>query len=142
MADTTDTATATTAAPPPQENTTAAAAAAAPAPPPPREILVPKTETKRWGDEEDDEPLEDTATSSTSQPDKVAAELNVEALTIDDTKSTVNKYLDEPQDAHITAVLSISLSLSHHQVLNFFICLILFRVSINSIPLLLLLVKI
>ena len=112
MADTTDTATATTAAPPPQENTTAAAAAAAPAPPPPREILVPKTEKKRWGDEEDDEPLEDTATSSTSQPDKVAAELNVEALTIDDTKSTVNKYLDEPQDAHITAVPSISLSLT------------------------------
>ncbi|KAK4583008.1 hypothetical protein RGQ29_025963 [Quercus rubra] len=102
MADTTDIATATTAAPPPQENTTAAAAA--PPPPPPQEIPVPKKETKRWGDEEDDEPLEDTATSSTSQQDKAAAELNVEALTIDDSKSTVNKYLDEPQDAHITAV--------------------------------------
>lgn len=102
MADTTDTATATTAAPPLQEKTTAPAAA--PPPPPPQEIPVPKTEKKRWGDEEDDEPLEDTATSSTSQQDKVAAELKVEALTIDDTKSTVNKYLDEPQDAHITAV--------------------------------------
>ncbi|KAK7838489.1 dead-box atp-dependent rna helicase 38 [Quercus suber] len=101
MADTTDTATATTAAPPLQEKTTAPAAAP---PPPPQEIPVPKTEKKRWGDEEDDEPLEDTATSSTSQQDKVAAELKVEALTIDDTKSTVNKYLDEPQDAHITAV--------------------------------------
>ena len=132
MADTTDTATATAAAPPPQENTTAASA------PPPQEIPVPKKETKRWGDEEDDEPLEDTATSSTSQQDKAAAELNVEALTIDDSKSTVNKYLDEPQDAHITAVPSISLSHSH--ITKIWISL--FRVSINSIPLLLLLVKI
>ncbi|KAF3959126.1 hypothetical protein CMV_016031 [Castanea mollissima] len=47
---------------------------------------------------------EDTTTSSTSQQNKVAAELNVEALTIEDTKSTINKYLDEPQDAHIIAV--------------------------------------
>ncbi|KAL0015533.1 hypothetical protein SO802_002602 [Lithocarpus litseifolius] len=85
MADTaTATATAATLAPPPQENTTAATAAP---PPLPQEIPVLKTETKRWGDEEDDEPLEDTATSSTLQQDKVAVELNIEALTIDDTKS-------------------------------------------------------
>ncbi|KAL0004910.1 hypothetical protein SO802_012471, partial [Lithocarpus litseifolius] len=74
----------------------------------PQEIPVPKTETKCWGKEEDDEPLEGTATSSTLQQDKVAAELNVEALTIDNTKSTVKKYLDEPLDAHITAVPLIS----------------------------------
>ncbi|KAF3968351.1 hypothetical protein CMV_007740 [Castanea mollissima] len=98
----------TTPPPPPQENTTVVAAAATAPPPPPQEILVPKTETKCWGDEEDNEPLEDIATSSTSQQDKVVAELSVEALTIDDTKSTVNKYVDEPQDAHITAVPSIS----------------------------------
>ena len=67
MANITDnaTATATTTTPSPQENTTAAAVAALP--PLPQEIHVPKTETKHWGDEEDNEPLEDTATSSTSQ---------------------------------------------------------------------------
>ena len=65
-------------------------------------------ETKCWGDEKDDKALEDMATSSTLQQDKVATELNIEALTIDNTKSTVKKYLDEPQDAHITAVPSIS----------------------------------
>ena len=80
----------------------AAVVAAAPLPPP-QEILVPKTETKCQGEEEDNEPLEDMATSSTLQQDKVTAKLNVEALTIDDTK-----YLDEPQDAHITVVPSIS----------------------------------
>ncbi|KAL0015472.1 hypothetical protein SO802_002541 [Lithocarpus litseifolius] len=84
MADTTDTATATTSTPLPQENTMAATATP---PPLPQEIHVLKTETKRWGDEEDDEPLEDKATSSTLQLDKVAAELNIEALTIDDTKT-------------------------------------------------------
>ncbi|KAF3966288.1 hypothetical protein CMV_009604 [Castanea mollissima] len=51
--------------PPPQENTTAATTAATP-PPLPQEILVPKTETKCWGDEEDDEPLEDTAIAGQS----------------------------------------------------------------------------
>ena len=62
MADTTNNATATTTVPPPQENTTVAVAPL----PPPQEIPVPKMETKHKGDEEDDEPLEDTAIAKQS----------------------------------------------------------------------------
>ena len=74
------TATTTTTVPLSQENTTAAAAA--PSSPPPQEIPVPKTEMKC------------RVTKKTTslwrtqlQQDKVTAELNVEALTIDDTKT-------------------------------------------------------
>ncbi|KAL5742855.1 hypothetical protein ACOSP7_029587 [Xanthoceras sorbifolium] len=75
MADTVETAT-------PAAET--AAAAAKPAPPP---------EPKRsWGDE-----VEEEAASSS------VAELNVEALAIDEDKK-VNKFLDEPEDSNIKAV--------------------------------------
>ena len=74
------TATTTMTVPLSQENTTVAAAA--PPSPPPQEIPVPKMEMKRW--------VMKKTTSlwrTQLQQDKVAAELNVEALTIDDTKT-------------------------------------------------------
>ncbi|KAK9988565.1 hypothetical protein SO802_028804 [Lithocarpus litseifolius] len=78
MADTIDnaTATATATTPLPQENTTAASL------PPPQEIPVPMTETKRWVTKK-----MASLWRTWLQQDKVAAELNVEALTIDDTKT-------------------------------------------------------
>ncbi|KAK7854285.1 hypothetical protein CFP56_032827 [Quercus suber] len=87
MANTTNTA--TTAAPLPQEYTTAATVSPFPTP---QQIPVPKMKIKRWDGKEDNEPLEDTTTSSTSQQDKVAAELNIKALTIDDTKTLTSLW--------------------------------------------------
>jgi ATP-dependent RNA helicase DDX19/DBP5 len=62
---------------------------------------------KRWGDEEDDTVEEPSASSSNSE-EKAASELKVEALTINDDESKINKFLDEPQDSNITAVRSLS----------------------------------
>ncbi|KAB1199552.1 DEAD-box ATP-dependent RNA helicase 38 [Morella rubra] len=60
---------------------------------------------KRWADEEDDPAEESTASSEVKAEEKVASELKVEALTInDDDEKKINKFLDEPQDSNITAV--------------------------------------
>ncbi|KAG7961234.1 hypothetical protein I3843_09G005300 [Carya illinoinensis] len=62
----------------------------------------PNLESKRWADEVDDPPEESSASSISG--DKAASELKVEALTINDDESKINKFLDEPQDSNITAV--------------------------------------
>lgn len=63
-------------------------------------------EPKRWADEEDDVPEE----PSSSSEGKTVAELNVDALSIDE---KTNKFLDEPEDSNIRAVRSLYLDLSH-----------------------------
>jgi len=70
--------------------------------------LPENTPPKRWGDKEDD-PVEVPSASSLNSEEKAASELNVEALTINDDESTINKFLDEPQDSNITSVRSLSL---------------------------------
>jgi ATP-dependent RNA helicase DDX19/DBP5 len=58
-------------------------------------------ETKRlWSDEVDDEEVQPSATE-----EKAVSELNVDALAIDE-NTKVNKFLDEPEDSRIQAVLS------------------------------------
>jgi ATP-dependent RNA helicase DDX19/DBP5 len=58
-------------------------------------------ETKRlWSDEVDDEEVQPSATE-----EKAVLELNVDALAIDE-NTKVNKFLDEPEDSRIQAVLS------------------------------------
>ncbi|KAJ0087697.1 hypothetical protein Patl1_32299 [Pistacia atlantica] len=69
MADSTETTAASTSAPPPE----------------------PK---RSWGDEVDDEEVEES---------KPGAELNVDGLAIDENKK-INKFLDEPEDSNIKAV--------------------------------------
>lgn len=56
----------------------------------------------RWADLED-EASEEPSASSTSD-DKRAPELGVENLKIDESKK-INKFLDEPEDSNIKAVL-------------------------------------
>jgi ATP-dependent RNA helicase DDX19/DBP5 len=58
-------------------------------------------ETKRlWSDEVDDEEVQPSATE-----EKAVSELKVDALAIDE-NTKVNKFLDEPEDSRIQAVLS------------------------------------
>lgn len=70
-------------------------------------------DTRRsWGDEVDDDaeeqspapPAEQSAAPATSA-DKAGAELDVDSLTIDESKK-INKFLDEPEDSSIRAVTS------------------------------------
>lgn len=63
-------------------------------------------EIKRWGDMVDDE--EQPGDTASSSEDKVVGELEVDKLTIDDSKK-VNKFLDDPEDSSIQAVRSPSL---------------------------------
>ncbi|KAE8098418.1 hypothetical protein FH972_016484 [Carpinus fangiana] len=70
---------------------------------PPQNAPPENVPPKRWGDEEDD-PVEEPSASSSNSEEKVASELKVEALTINDDESKINKFLDEPQDSNITAV--------------------------------------
>uniref|UniRef100_A0A5B7BGM0 RNA helicase n=1 Tax=Davidia involucrata TaxID=16924 RepID=A0A5B7BGM0_DAVIN len=56
-----------------------------------------------WGDEVDDVP-EEPEVPSTSD-DKTTSELKIDSLAIDENKK-VNKFLDEPEDSNIKAVIS------------------------------------
>lgn len=76
---------------------------------PPENAPPENAPPKRWGDEEDD-PAEEPSASSSNSEEKAASELKVEALTIKDDDSKINKFLDEPQDSNITAVRSLSLA--------------------------------
>ncbi|OAY42787.1 DEAD-box ATP-dependent RNA helicase 38 [Manihot esculenta] len=60
-------------------------------------------EIKRWGDMVDDE--EQPGDTASSSEDKVVGELEVDKLTIEDSKK-VNKFLDDPEDSSIQAVTS------------------------------------
>jgi hypothetical protein len=73
---------------------------------PPQNAPPQNAPPKRWGDEEDD-PVEEPSASSSNSEEKAASELKVEALTINDDESKINKFLDEPQDSNITAVRSL-----------------------------------
>jgi hypothetical protein len=76
------------------------------------------TPLKRWGDKEDD-PAEVLSASSSNSEEKAASKLNVEALTINDEESKINKFLDEPQDSNITSVRSLSHGFRYKKVDRF-----------------------
>lgn len=58
-------------------------------------------EIKRWADVVDDE--EQPSGTASSSEDKIAEELKVDKLTIDDAQK-INKFLDDPEDSRIQAV--------------------------------------
>ncbi|KAI9121931.1 hypothetical protein K1719_006620 [Acacia pycnantha] len=70
---------------------------------PPLESKPAVTEHKSWADEAEEEVPEESndAPSSSSVPS-----LNVDALAIDENKKTATKFLDEPEDSNIQAVIS------------------------------------
>jgi len=90
-----------TSAPAPAAPATAAAAGA----PAGAESKPQVAEIRRsWGDEVDDEPEEQSSAPASTSADKAGAELDVDSLTIDEGKK-INKFLDEPEDSNIKAVI-------------------------------------